>query len=311
MLKVIFADSHAGVSAEGFEVLFSYVAGGPVSFVKNGKEWLYRAPQPTFWRALTDNDRGNGFALRSGMWYAADRFIRVKSAEVSRDGEKIPLPVAPENNRYSENETAHEFKITYVFETITVPVTEVRVSYTVTPDGRLRADVHYAGKEGLPELPVFGLRMIFPTAASGYTYEGLSGETYPDRKAGGIHGIYEAEGLPVNAYLTPQDCGMHMDTEWVEIRRNTVLNNADKDPGEFSLKVQKAGKPFAFSLLPHTPAELENAGHAEELPPVRRTVLTVCGAVRGVGGIDSWGSDVEDPYRINAEKDIDFSFEVC
>ena len=31
-------------------------------------------------------------------------------------------------------------------------------------------------------------------------------------------------------------------------------------------------------------------------------------AVRGVGGIDSWGSDVEDDYRINAEKDIHYSF---
>ena len=31
-------------------------------------------------------------------------------------------------------------------------------------------------------------------------------------------------------------------------------------------------------------------------------------AVRGVGGIDSWGSDVEDDYRISAEKDIHYSF---
>lgn len=40
----------------------------------------------------------------------------------------------------------------------------------------------------------------------------------------------------------------------------------------------------------------------------RRTVLCVYGAVRGVGGIDSWGSDVEDDYRISAEKDIHYSF---
>ncbi len=311
MLNVIFADSHVGVRGEDFEVLFSYWNGGPVSLVKNGKEWLYRAPQPAFWRALTDNDRGNGFALKSGIWYAADRFIKVTGVEVSRDGSVIPLPVAPENNRYSENETAKEIKITYVFKTITVPSTEVSVSYTVTADGKVRADVHFEGKEGLPELPVFGLRMIFPTAAAGFTYEGLSGETYPDRKAGGILGVYEVEGLPVSAYLLPQECGMHMDTEWVRIRRNTTLNNADKDPGEFSLEIRKAGKPFAFSLLPYTAAELENAAHAEELPPVRRTVLTVCGAVRGVGGIDSWGADVEDAYHISAEKNIDFSFDIC
>ncbi|MCT3614337.1 beta-galactosidase small subunit, partial [Lactobacillus acidophilus] len=30
--------------------------------------------------------------------------------------------------------------------------------------------------------------------------------------------------------------------------------------------------------------------------------------VRGVGGIDSWGADVEKQYHINPEKDYEFSF---
>ena len=58
-------------------------------------------------------------------------------------------------------------------------------------------------KEGLPELPVFGMWFIMPTKAVGYCYEGLSGETYPDRMAGGIYGRYEVEGLPVTPYLVP------------------------------------------------------------------------------------------------------------
>lgn len=72
--------------------------------------------------------------------------------------------------------------------------------------------------------------------------------------------------------------------------------------------LDEAGKTFAFSCLPYTASEVENATHHEELPPARRTVLCVYGAVRGVGGIDSWGSDVEDDYRISAEKDIHYSF---
>ena len=36
-------------------------------------------------------------------------------------------------------------------------------------------------------------------------------------------------------------------------------------------------------------------------------MLCIYGAVRGVGGIDSWGTDVEDAYHISAEKDIDYS----
>lgn len=46
---------------------------------------------------------------------------------------------------------------------------------------------------------------------------------------------------------------------------------------------------LGFSCLPYTACELENADHQEELPPRRRTVMCIYGAVRGVGGIDSWG----------------------
>lgn len=63
-----------------------------------------------------------------------------------------------------------------------------------------------------------------------------------------------------------------------------------------------------YIVFPFSASEIENATHHEELPPARRTVLCVYGAVRGVGGIDSWGSDVEDDYRISAEKDIHYSF---
>ena len=66
--------------------------------------------------------------------------------------------------------------------------------------------------------------------------------------------------------------------------------------------------PFAFSALPNTAQELESAAHRDELPVTGRTVLTVMGAVRGVGGIDSWGTDVEPPYRISGEEDHRVSF---
>lgn len=41
---------------------------------------------------------------------------------------------------------------------------------------------------------------------------------------------------------------------------------------------------------------------------MQETVVTLCGAMRGVGGIDSWGANVEEAYRLSAEEDICFSF---
>ena len=40
-------------------------------------------------------------------------------------------------------------------------------------------------------------------------------------------------------------------------------------------------------------------------------LYTSYGAVRGVGGIDSWGSHVDDEYCISVEEDIDYSFTIC
>ena len=307
-LRVVYGDYTLGVHGNGFDYIFSYAQGGLESLVKNGYEWLYRCPKPTFWRALTDNDRGSAFQLKSGSWLAADMFIACKDIEVIMDGVSQGKPCAPDNNRYGKDVYAHEMQVIFTYETLTTPKTEVVVSYTVKETGKIQVNVHYFGADGLPELPVFGLRFVMPTLAERYVYEGLSGETYPDRKAGAVNGVYTVEDLSLTPYLVPQECGMHMDTKNVTIYRHTSLDNSRKCMSEQSLIFEKTETEFAFSCLPYTACEIENATHHEELPPARRTVLCIYGAVRGVGGIDSWGSDVEDAYHINAEKDISYSF---
>ena len=307
--RIVIGDVTIGIQGQDFAYIFSVGMGGMESLYKDGKEWLYRAPRPAFWRAATDNDRGNGFVFRSAVWSAADRFVRCVKVTARMDEQEISMPPAPENNKYNGDETCDRFEISYTYETPTVPVTEVTVSYLVESDGRIHVQVDYLGKQGLPELPVLGLRFLMPTAAEGYTYEGLSGETYPDRMAGGIPGVYEVQGLPVTPYMVPQDCGMHMQTKWLEIVRKTSLDNTDRGGRSSRLKITaEEGKDFAFSCLPYTAQELENAMHHEELPPARRTVVSILGAVRGVGGINSWGADVEDAYHISGEQDITYGF---
>lgn len=149
-----------------------------------------------------------------------------------------------------------------------------------------------------------------PTVAAGFDYQGLSGETYPDRMAGAQPGTYHVDGLPVTPYLVPQECGMHMSTNQLTIQRWTTQNNADQATQPFELTIAQDQQPFNFSLLPYTAEELENATHQEELPAARRTVLVVAGAVRGVGGIDSWGYDVQPPYHVLGTEDHHVSFTI-
>ncbi|MCI1554308.1 MAG: beta-galactosidase small subunit [Levilactobacillus sp.] len=310
-LNVIYGDVTLGLSGPGFHYIFAYDRGGLESLVRYGKEWLYRTPMPAFWRATTDNDRGNGFSTKSAAWLGADMFSTCTSVDVAVDGQAIPLPIAPENNKYSDHETADSVTITFTYTTPTVPATTVTVAYTVDGSGQMTVTAHYHGAAGLPELPVFGLRFVMPTRATGFDYQGLSGETYPDRQAGGKPGTYHVAGLPVTPYMVPQECGMHMQNDWVKVTRATTQNNADPDHQPFSLTFAQADQPFAFSCLPYTPEELENATHMEELPLARRTVLTIYGATRGVGGIDSWGADVEPQYHVAGDTDHEVKFVIA
>lgn len=310
-IRVVYGDYTLGVHGNGYDYIFSYSQGGLESIVKNGYEWLYRCPKPTFWRGLTDNDRGSKFHIKSGSWLAADMFIDFKDVEVIMDGVSQGKPIAPDNNKYGDDVYADNVVVKYTYETVTTPATTVEVTYDIVANGKITVDVLYKGAKGLPELPVFGLRFILPTLADKYMYEGLSGETYPDRMAGAVKGVYEINNISLTPYLVPQECGMRMDTNWLEITRHTSLNNSRKENLAQILRIEKNENTFAFSCLPYTASEIENATHHEELPFARRTVLCVYGAVRGVGGIDSWGSDVEEAYHINAEEDIHFSFTIC
>lgn len=91
---------------------------------------------------------------------------------------------------------------------------------------------------------------------------------------------------------------MHMDT------RRLVLETKD---GE-KLLFEAEKKLFHFSLLPYSPIELETALHREELPAQSHTWAVIAGAIRGVGGNDSWGAPVYPEYEIPGDRDIIFEF---
>lgn len=291
-LRVVYGDGVLGVHHQAANYLFSYERGGLESLRFGGQEWLYRGPKPAFWRATTDNDRGNGFSRRSAQWFGADQFSAVTNIDVSVDYQTIGQPAAPQNNQYDDQQFATTVTIVFTYTTTTIPQTTVDVIYTVMPAGTLQVTARYTGRKGLPELPVFGLQFVTPTPLQGYTYTCLSGETYPDRWHGGEVGTYDIAGMPITPYLVPQEMGMHIKTDSV------VLKNLTQQ----ELRIEKLARPFAFSVLPFSPLDLEAATNLNELPPIRSGVVLILGASRGVGGIDSWGADVQPASRVSGEQ---------
>ena len=277
-LRITHGDGALGVRGEAFEILFSRPEGGPVSLVSGGHEWLWRAPRPAYWRAPTENDLGNGFAVNSSIWVAADGWQKCENIEILE-------------------ESSEKVSVRFTYTAPALPGLKTDVTYTVDDAGCITISAHYHGGPNRPGLPLFGLRFATPEPLERVEWLGLSGETYPDRKRGGVYG-WHSEVPHIPAYLVPQECGCHVDTHAAILRA--------RDGSRLTLEMVE--EPFAFSATPYTPQQLEQAAHREELPHLVRTVVTLCGAMRGVGGIDSWGSDVEEPVRISSEKDIELSF---
>lgn len=279
-LRVTHGDGALGVRGEDFEILFSLPEGGPVSLRSGGREWFWRAPRPAYWRAPTENDIGNGFAANCSVWAAADLWQQSTGFEI-------------------KSESSNEVSVCYTYTAAALPGLRTDITYRVTRSGWLTVTAQYHGGAGRPELPLFGVRFAVPEPVASVNWLGLSGETYPDRKRGGRFGWHqEIPHLP--GYLVPQECGCHMDTRAVCFRCRDGA----------ALAMEMADVPFAFSALPYTPQQLEQAAHREELPLPVRTVITVCGAMRGVGGIDSWGTDVEPAYHVQSDQDLKTSFRI-
>ena len=282
-LAVIQGDVNLGVRGDRFALQFSYTEAGLSSLrLDGGPEWVWRAPRPALWRAPTENDRGCGFPVRSAAWMAADAYPQAAGWQV-------------------EETSPQRVRIRYTFTFPTVPGASADLTYTVTGSA-LRVDAAYHGVPGAPELPVFGVRMSTLHPAARVCWTGLSGETYPDRYKGAQFGRW-SEQPHIPAYLVPQDCGVHMGTRTLTLEQQDAACRTTA-----ALTLRMAEEPFAFSALPNTPQELENAAHRDELPCTGRTVLSVLGAVRGVGGIDSWGTDVEPACRLSGEADHRVSF---
>lgn len=293
-LKVVHTDFNLGIYGKGFHYIFSFDKGGPVSLLIQGREQIYRAPKPTFWRAPTENDIGCNFSSKSAMWLGADRYSQPKECIVEEFGDNFTETLVPLNftERKAAREDIREVEVKYTYVTATNPETITDICYRINAYGKIKVSLSYKGNPELPELPAFGLRMLTTLPITSYTWEGLSGETYPDRYKGATFGIHKS--VPeISSYLVPQECGNHKDTFRMEAGDMIFLMSE---------------KPFHFSVLPYSQQELDSAFHKEELPKSKRSVISILGAIRGVGGIDSWGSDVEEQYHINSKEDLQFSF---
>lgn len=281
-LEVVHGDVNIGVKGKGFSMMFSIQEGGLISLRYDDKEYITRAPKTSFFRATTDNDRGNGHNFRCSQWQIAGLYQRLVDFKLNEEENKVILE--------------------YKFIMPTSIETTNTVIYTVTPDGAINVNLKYKGVEGMSEIPLYGMDFKLKKELGNFKYYGLGpDENYIDRNEGTRLGVFENTAMNnMSKYLIPQECGNRTGVRWVKV--------TDDNGKGLCFKYDK--KPFELSVLPYSAYEIENAMHIDELPKVNYTWVRIIAKQMGVGGDDSWGAPVHDQYLIPSNEDIDFSFTV-
>ena len=292
-LTVIRSTHNIGVRGAHFEVLFSVLNGGLVSYKYAGKEMIEAIPKPNFWRAPTDNDCGNLMGMRYGQWKIASMYLSHKDF---RQG-----PYGPGNTPEVE-EKEHSVKVTYTYLLPATPLAECKLAYEVYGDGRVKTTLTYDPVKELGDMPEFGVIFKFNADYDHVEWYGLgSAETYADRKKGAKLGIYENMVKDnIASYMVPQECGAKEDVRWAKV--------TDRKGRGMLFEMDENNGPMMFSALPYTPHEMENAMHPYELPEVHYTVVRVAKEQMGVGGDDSWGARTHEEYLLKTDKKMEFSF---
>ena len=292
-VKVIRSTHNIGVRGAHFEVLFSVLNGGLVSYKYAGKEMIEAIPKPNFWRAPTDNDCGNLMGMRYGQWKIASMYLSHKDF---RQG-----PYGPGNEPEVEvNEKT--VKVTYTYLMPTTPLSECRLSYEVSGDGRVKTTLSYDPVKELGDMPEFGVIFKFNADYDRVEWYGLGeAETYSDRKKGAKLGIYANKVADnIARYMVPQECGAKEEVRWAKV--------TDRKGRGMLFEMDENNGPMMFSALPYTPHEMENAMHPYELPEVHYTVVRVAKDQMGIGGDDSWGARTHEEYLLKTDKKMEFSF---
>ena len=159
--KIVHGDVNVAVHGRNFKVIFSKQEGGIVSLRYSDKEYITSVPKTYYYRAETDNDRGNKYGFRCAQWFGASIGQRYCDFNVV------------EKENYLE--------LHYTYELPTIPATKVNITYVVKEDGVINVTVKYNGVEGLPELPLLAMNFKLRSEFNKFTYYGYGpDENYID-----------------------------------------------------------------------------------------------------------------------------------
>ncbi|MFF5476069.1 glycoside hydrolase family 2 TIM barrel-domain containing protein [Streptomyces sp. NPDC012935] len=275
-------DKTITVKGDGFSVTVDKSNGIITSYESRGTRLLTSGPVPNFWRAPTENDRGNGQHTRNQTWRDAGtnrkvtnvavRTLRDKAVEIKVGG---TLPTSVES--------------TYT------------TTYTVFGNGEIKVDNSlHPGAASLPYIPEVGTLLCLPGRFEQLRYYGRGPEeNYADRHDATDVGVYSGTvSEQWTPYIRPQENGNKTDVRWIALT----------DSRGTGLLV--SGEPLLEVNASHfTPEDLSSGvRHDYQLTPRDEVVLRVNHRQMGLGGDNSWGAHTHDQYKLFPSRDYAYTY---
>lgn len=272
-----------GVRGHDFEVLFTGMK-GLSSYKYHNKELLKRVVLPNFWRPMTENDLANQLPFRAGQWKLASKYLSTFIMD-----EKInELPVLEINE--------DNVKVSYTYHFPTRPAGNCKVEYVVHSDGLVDCRLILEKSDDIGEVPELSMVFSLDSKLNNLEWYGKGPEeTYPDKDHAKLGVFRNKVADNMAKYLVPQECGNHQETRYAKLtddKGDGVLFITDKN---------------AFSALPYTVHEIDEAMHPTELPPVHFSHVRI-GRQMGVAGDDTWGAKTHPEFMLDNSKNMEISF---
>ncbi len=273
--------------------VFDTETGEMTSWKCGGNELLSAPMKPDFWRAPTDNDRGNNMVGRQGIWKNAADNWKITAVEAGTENQSVAMK-----------------------GTLPDMDTDLTLAYSMDEDGRLKVDLKLTrtgDKKNLPDIPRIGMRFGLIPGFEYFTWFGRGPEeTYFDRKSGALFGVWQSS-VTKNffPYSEPGETGNHTDTSFLRL-----YGEKDKESvAEVKVRGVKGWEGealFGFNALHYTTQDLESAKHPYQLPNGSKgrpeTYVHIDLQQMGVAGDNAWGAQPHPQFRIPADRDYDFSF---
>lgn len=264
-----------------FNLTIDKVEGKIKSLVWNGRALILDGPQLNLWRGPTDNDGVKSWTNQTykplGKWLAAGLEAlnnQTVSCELEAiDGGAVVIDITNVwTGSNPEAPICHQHR------------------YLVLPDGQILVENLVTIDPRFPDLPRVGVTMTLDPSLESIAWFGRGPhETYNDRKAGAMVGVYQStvtdQYVP---YVMPQEHGNHTDVRWI------ALQAAPNDP---ALLFQAENRLLECSVSHFTAEDLTKSFHINELDPHGEIFLNIDYGQRGLGGL-ACGPDALPQYRL-------------